>query len=120
MQPAVPSQLPDRADLPAKRAADRLESRPVDLDRRIRFGEDLCDLVPDALQDSVSAIMARTSDNRHGHERRCTPTEGEPEARSLRIAVADDDALLREGIASPWRTPVHRSSVARQTPTTCC
>ena len=30
-----------------------------------------------------------------------TPTEGEPEGKpSLRIAVADDDALLREGIAS--------------------
>ena len=43
--------LPDRAELPAQRAADRFERRRVDLDRSFGFREDLRDFVLDALQD---------------------------------------------------------------------
>ena len=43
--------LPDRPELPAQRAADRLERRRVDLDRGFGFREDLRNLVLDALQD---------------------------------------------------------------------
>ena len=99
MQPlVVTSQLPDGAYLPAERAADRLERRLVHLDRSLSFGEDPGDLVLDALE-------GRRVDD---HEPRAmasgdaTPVGDKTEeaVRSLRVVVADDDALLREGIAS--------------------
>ena len=43
--------LPDCAELPAQRAADRLERCRVDLDRSLGFREDLRDFMLDALQD---------------------------------------------------------------------
>ncbi len=46
----VRADLPDGAELPAQRAADRLERCRVDLDRNLGIGEDLRDFVLDALQ----------------------------------------------------------------------
>src|SRR5262249_23322826 len=51
--------LPDRTELPAQGAPDRLERGSVDLDRPFLFGEDLRDVVLDALQ------AMRVNQNRH-------------------------------------------------------
>jgi hypothetical protein len=54
--------FPDRPELPAERAADRLERGGVDLDRPFLFREDLRDLVLDALQ------ALRVDQDRHGNQ----------------------------------------------------
>jgi DNA-binding NarL/FixJ family response regulator len=98
--------LPDRTKLPPERDPDDLESRRVDLDRPIGFREDTGDRVLHALEVAgVSELRAGPADA-HSQclryfEPFCHLDRGFVTVeRPLRIVVADDSALLREGIAS--------------------
>ena len=91
---------PAPSSQPSERA-DRLEHGGVDLDRPIRFRQDPRDRVLDALevarvgdQSRPSAVLSDIAMTD------ATPTEARERLRPLRIVVADDNALLREGIAS--------------------
>jgi len=98
--------LPDRTELPTKRGADRLENRRVNLKGSVGFREDPGDRVLHALEvagagepstrltDSHSRYLRFVAHLRHFDRGFVTVK------RSLRIIVADDSALLREGIAS--------------------
>ena len=106
-QPIVAgSDLPDRAQLPAERGPDRLENRCVRLDRPIGLRQDSGDGVLHSLEITASAMREPTRpvsittmyDTRRKPASldRSRVTDEQP----LRVVVADDSALLREGIAS--------------------
>jgi DNA-binding NarL/FixJ family response regulator len=100
-KPLVGADLPDRAELPAERSADRLENGGVHLDRPVRFREDLGDRVLHVLEiPRVGELSARPLEVRHRSQSRYTERRFVNVAQSLRVVVADDSALLREGIAS--------------------
>ena len=97
----VAADLPDGADLPAERAADRLEHGGVHLDRPVCLREDSCDRVLHALEVArAGELFARPLDIRHRTKSRYTHGRSLNTPQPLRIVVADDNALLREGIAS--------------------
>ena len=60
------SDFPDRAELPAQRAAEHLEHSRVDLDRAVHFGEDPGDGMLDALEIArVGELSARPLNASH-------------------------------------------------------
>ncbi len=99
-------ELPDGAELPPKRASDCLENGRIRLDRPIRFGQDPGDGVLHRLEIThVGEACTRVPRLHTDYE--CYATgflhldrRDVTDARQLRIVVADDNALLREGIAS--------------------
>jgi DNA-binding NarL/FixJ family response regulator len=105
--------LPHRTELPAERAADGLQSRRVSLDRPIGFREDPGDRVLNALE--VEGVSKPSACPTAGHTQCLPPCDRfrhsirEPvnDKRPLRIVIADDNALLREGIASLLRDAGH-------------
>jgi DNA-binding NarL/FixJ family response regulator len=105
--------LPDRTELPAERAADRLQDGHVSLDRPIGFREDPGDRVLHALE--VEGVSKPSACPTAGHTQCLPPCDRfrhpmrEPvnDKRPLRIVIADDNALLREGIASLLRDAGH-------------
>ena len=133
--------LPHRTQLPAERGADDLQHAVEDLDRLVSFGKDSRNGVLHSLQIGGG----RTEASRTGaHFSLSTPVRalavgltGGSVRRDgpLRIVVADDSALLREGIASLLEDAGHEvvgrsgsaddlllqvASLARTSPSSMC
>ena len=120
--PVVGLGLPDGAELPAERAADRLERRGVDLDRALGFREDPRDLVLDALQ--VARVGGRAPARRKSpmSRRRYTPRATRrktPRARCGSSSPTTTRCSARASLAARGRGPRGRRPRAA-TPTTCC
>ena len=103
-QPSLRVDLPDGAELASRaRSPIAFSVGVVDLDRPVGFREDPRDRVLDALE------VARIGDRPAGSSQMLAMTSSDvtpadsrrrDATRRLRVVVADDDALLREGIAS--------------------
>ena len=89
--------LPHCPDRPAELVPDRRERSSVHLDSRLRLREDERNGVLEAAPSVV--VYAHQRPVRDMTDTDATDTRA-TEERGLRIVVADDDALLREGIAS--------------------